>query len=122
MNTQWTFGWGSRTLDKSPRADGFRPSALQLCQSRGSTWLNPEAIVHRAPKLLFAPQVPLRRLNRDVSQKKLNLVQFVAGKMAQPRTCAAQIMRRQAVQHRHLGMFEIGKGQNALRRFLLADS
>ena len=43
-------------------------------------------IVNGVPETLLAPQVSLRRLDGDVTQQKLNLLQFTAGLMAQSRT------------------------------------
>src|SRR5262249_5732045 len=44
-------------------------------------------------QFLFAAQVPFRRLDRDMSKEKLDLVQLATGKMAEPRATAAKIMR-----------------------------
>jgi hypothetical protein len=41
------------------------------------------------------PEVLFRRLNRDVSKQKLDLVQLATGKMAEPRAAAPKIMRRE---------------------------
>jgi|HubBroStandDraft_4_1064222.scaffolds.fasta_scaffold16920_1 hypothetical protein len=46
---------------------------LQLCG-----WLDPDPIVHGLAKSLFAAQVFLCRLDRDMTQKKLDLFQFAA--------------------------------------------
>jgi hypothetical protein len=35
-----------------------------------------QAVVHGAPQLLFASEITLRRLDRDMTEKKLHLVQF----------------------------------------------
>jgi len=43
-------------------------------------------IVNRIPETLLAPQVSLPRLDGDVTQQELNLLQFTAGLMAQSRT------------------------------------
>jgi hypothetical protein len=52
-----------------------------------------QAVVHRAPKLLRAPEVALGRLNRDLPEEDLDLVQVAAGEVAQSGTCASQIVR-----------------------------
>ena len=44
--------------------------------------LNSELVVDGATQPLFASEVSFGRLNRNVSEQELNLVQFSAGKMA----------------------------------------
>lgn len=44
-------------------------------------------------QFLFAAQIPLRRLNRRVSEQKLNLLQF-ARLMTKVRTSTPQVVRR----------------------------
>jgi hypothetical protein len=46
--------------------------------------LNPDSIVNRGPNSLFAAEVPLGGLDRDVSKKKLDLLQFPSRRMTQP--------------------------------------
>ena len=55
----------------------------------------PNPIIHSIAESLFAAQVPLRRLHRDVPQKELNLLQFTAGLMTKMGTSSAQIVRRE---------------------------
>ena len=43
-------------------------------------------IVDRIPEMLLAPEASLRRLDGDVTQQKLNLLQFAACLMAQSGT------------------------------------
>jgi hypothetical protein len=47
-------------------------------------WLNPDLVVDCATKLLFAAQISLGRLNRNVAKQKLNLLQFASGQVAEP--------------------------------------
>jgi hypothetical protein len=42
---------------------------------------------------LFAPEVLFGRLDADVSEKELDLLQFAARNVAQTRACAPQIVR-----------------------------
>lgn len=51
--------------------------------------------VHGVSKLLFAPKVALSRLDRDVPEEELDLVQFAAGQVAQACACPTQIVWRQ---------------------------
>ena len=52
-------------------------SALPTIESSGIR-LDAQAVVHRAPKLLLAPEVALGRVNRDVPEEEL-----AAGEVAQ---------------------------------------
>jgi hypothetical protein len=54
----------------------------------------PNPIIHGVAKALFATQVPLCRLDRYMSQKKLNLLQFTAGRVAKTGASPAQVVRR----------------------------
>ena len=53
------------------------------------------SVVDSKAQVLFAPEVPFRRLDRDVSKQKLDLVQLTTGQMAEPRAAAPKIMRRE---------------------------
>ena len=48
--------------------------------------LNTETIVDSVPKSLLAAQIWLRRLNTDMPEQKLNLLQLAAGFVAEPCT------------------------------------
>ena len=50
-------------------------------------------VVDGKAQFLLAAEVTFRRLDRDVSKQKLNLVQFATGKMAEPRAAAAVMPR-----------------------------
>jgi len=50
-----------------------------------------DVIVNRIPETLLAPEVSLRRLDGDVTQQKLNLLQFAACLMAESCTGPPQI-------------------------------
>ena len=76
--------------DQSRRAD---PGAvLRLVESRG-TRFNAQAVVDGVPELLLSPEVALGRLDRDVTEQELDLIQFDAGKMAETGAGAPQVMR-----------------------------
>src|SRR5207247_10853160 len=59
--------------------------------------LAPEPIVDGTPQLLPASEIALGRLDRDVAQEELDLVEFAAGQMTQSRARAPKIVRRQLV-------------------------
>src|SRR5262245_49187964 len=59
--------------------------------------LNSEPIVDGTTQPLLASEIALRRLDREVSEEKLDLVEFPAGQMAQSRARAPKIVRRQLV-------------------------
>ena len=48
-------------------------------------WLDADSVVHRVPQPLLTSQILLSRLDGDVTQKELDLVEFSASLMAQPR-------------------------------------
>jgi len=55
----------------------------------------PEPVVHGVPQLLLAAEVALGRLDRHVAQQELDLVEFTAGQVAQPRARATQVIGRE---------------------------
>ncbi|MCU1275226.1 MAG: hypothetical protein JWO48_2657 [Bryobacterales bacterium] len=48
-----------------------------------SIWLDTYVIVYCNPKLLLAAEVTLGRLNADVTEKNLDLLQFATGDVTQ---------------------------------------
>ena len=50
-------------------------------------------IIDRIVKTLLAPEVSLRRLNWNVTQQKLNLLQFTAGPMAKAGASPAEVVQ-----------------------------
>ena len=49
-------------------------------------WFEPHRVVHGTPQPLLAPKVTLRRLDRDVPEEELNLIQFASGQVTESRT------------------------------------
>ena len=47
---------------------------------------NADPITHRGPNALLAAEVSLRRLDGNVSEQELDLLQFAARRVAQPST------------------------------------
>ena len=45
-----------------------------------------ETVIHRVTKVLLAAKIALRRLHRDMPQKKLDLFQLSSGRMAEAGT------------------------------------
>jgi hypothetical protein len=58
--------------------------ARSLIGGRHSGTLKLDRVVYRIPKLLFAAEVTLCRLDGCVAEQKLNLLQLAACQMAQP--------------------------------------
>jgi hypothetical protein len=58
---------------------------------------DPESIIHRILKLLFASDVPFRCLHRSVAKQKLNLFQFASTTVAQAGASAAKVVGCQIV-------------------------
>jgi hypothetical protein len=55
-------------------------------------WFDFDGIVDGVSEPLLASQVSLRRLNADVPQQELNLLQLAAGFMAQTSASATKVM------------------------------
>jgi hypothetical protein len=71
------------------RAEG--PSQLtwmsaKRTMARSVWWPNSDFVVYGILNPLFATEVSFRCLNRNVTEQKLNLLQFASGIMAQPST------------------------------------
>ena len=58
---------------------------------------DPDSIIDGGPDALLAAEISLCRLDRNVAQQELNLLQFSSRYVAQPRTSPAQVVRRQLV-------------------------
>jgi hypothetical protein len=58
-------------------------------------WFDSDAIIDRRPNPLLAAKVSLGRLNRDMSQQELDLLQFAACSMAQTSARPPQVVRGQ---------------------------
>ncbi len=55
--------------------------------------LQPNPIIYSVLEALFAPEITFGRLDRDMAEKELNLLQFASGLMAKPGTGSTEIMR-----------------------------
>jgi hypothetical protein len=51
-----------------------------------------DSVVHRVSQFLLAAEIALGRLDRNMPEQKLNLLQFSAGEMAQARATPAKIV------------------------------
>jgi hypothetical protein len=60
-------------------------------------WFDSQSVVHRNPELLLASEVALSRLDRDVTEQELDLIQFAAREVAQSGARAPQVVRGQLV-------------------------
>ena len=69
--------------------------AQTLLRSRRIVQLDAHSVVDGKSQFLLAAEVLFRRLDRDVSKQKLDLVQLATGKMAEPRAAAPKVMRRE---------------------------
>jgi hypothetical protein len=72
-------------LDRRPLGVDARDSAFRF---------DADAIVNGAANALLAAQIPLGGLNGNVPEKKLDLLQFSTGRMAEPGARPAKIVRR----------------------------
>ena len=71
-----------------------RHPPLTTAGSCGGIRFDAEPIVHGASELLLASEIPLRRLDGDVAEEELDLLEFATGQVAQPahvrrRSCGA---------------------------------
>jgi len=56
--------------------------------------LNPDLVVNGGSNPLLAAEVPFRGLDRDMPKEKLDLLQFAAGRVAEPGASPAEVVRR----------------------------
>src|SRR6516162_11531895 len=80
--------------DMSP-SGGLWPSASP--RIRRIIRFNAHSIVDGKAQFLLAAEVAFRRLDRDMSKQKLDLIQLPTSKMAEPRATSAKIMRRESL-------------------------
>ena len=66
-----------------------------ILRQRTIVRLDAHSVIDGKAQFLLAAEVPFRRLDRDVSKQKLDLVQLTSGKMAEPRAAAPKIVRRE---------------------------
>jgi len=59
--------------------------------------LDRDAIIDGLTDALLTAEIPLGCLDRRVTKKKLDLLQFPISQVAQPRAAAPQVMGRQSV-------------------------
>ena len=61
---------------------GLKDPLWRRCRSSGIRF-DSQSVVHRDSELLFASEVALRRLDRDVAKQKVDLIQFAAREVAE---------------------------------------
>src|ERR1700722_15401954 len=84
-------------MARTARHSSKPPSRRALRDLRRSlrVGLQPDPIIHRVAETLFAAQVPLRRLHRDMPKKELNLLQLTAGLMTKTGTSPTKVVWRE---------------------------
>ena len=75
---------------------GLKHPPRRRCRS-SKIWFDSQPVVHGNPKLLLASEVALCRLDGNVAEQELDLVEFAAREVAQTRTGSSKIVRRQLV-------------------------
>ena len=80
--------------------------------------LNADTVIHGVLQPLAASQVMLRRLDAHMAEQELDLLQLSARDMAEPRTRATQVVRRQ-LRDSCLGL-RLATSFGPFRRFILA--
>ena len=78
-----------------------RPAGWDLLRPH-PVWLQANSIIDGIAKPLLTAQVAFCRLDRNVSQQELNLLQFTASLMAQTGACASEIVRRESTESHSL--------------------
>jgi hypothetical protein len=76
--------WGEKWASGRAAGSNAQYSALRF---------DPDAIIDGGTNALLAAQIPLGRLNGDMPEKKLNLLQFATGLVAESGTCSPQVVR-----------------------------
>src|SRR5215471_19076234 len=79
-----------------------RPSRRDA-PSSGSR-LDANAVINGRLNALLAAEVPLGRLNRNVPEQELNLLQLATRRMAESSTCPPEVVRREPVNARFTGV------------------
>ena len=84
---------------------GSLPSATRTQRRADSDpGFDADPVIHRGPNALLAAEVSLRRLDRDVPEEELDLLQLAARRMAQPSACSPKIVRREPLDARFAGV------------------
>ena len=78
------------------RPGRIEASALAVVWSSGIGF-DSQSVVHGNPELLLASEVALRRLDGDVAEQELDLIQFATREVAETGAGAPQVVRRQLV-------------------------
>ena len=71
-----------------------------------SAWFNPELVVYRGPEPLLTADVAFRSLHRDMTEKELDLFEFSAGGVAEPRA------RKQVTESAGINRHIVGDGES----------
>ena len=85
-----------------PQPVSQRHGCTQIARTVGRSklrWrlgLDADSVVYCSADPLFTAQIAFGRLDRNVSEKKLNLVQFPARRVTQLRTRAAEVVGRES--------------------------
>jgi hypothetical protein len=62
--------------------------------SRSAGWLYSDFVIDGTLNPLFAAEISLGCLNRDVTEQILDLFEFASASMAEPSTGSAEVVRR----------------------------
>jgi len=63
-------------------------------KAHSTRWFYSDLVVDGTLNPLFATKIPFRGLNRNVTEQKLDLLQFASGGVAKPCAGSAEIVRR----------------------------
>ena len=83
------------------RANGRLPRRDARC---AGSRLDAKTVIDSRPNALLASEVSFGRLNRDVPEQELNLLQLATRKMAESSTCPPEVVRREPINARFTGI------------------
>ena len=81
-------------LPASSRQGAVYPSPSSITAGSNILRLDIHAVINCDAQFLFAAQVTLGCLDRDVSEQELDLIEFATGKMTEPGATPPEVMRR----------------------------
>jgi hypothetical protein len=80
--------------NRKPQTKTVGAWSAKQTMARSVWWPNSDFVVHGILNPLFATEISFRCLNRNVTEQKLDLLQFASGGIAKPCTGSAEIVRR----------------------------
>ena len=83
---------GAELVPHVAKGRTIRRSSVPV-RSHGGVGFEPHRVVHGAPQLLRAAEIAFRRLNRDMPEEKLDLIEFAACEVTETGAGAPEVVR-----------------------------